>query len=508
MSARRPPKQGLLSKLAQPFRALGRLGAEKPPQETIVLEHVEDRVVDEAFTLALDAMLTEDEGRFQAKLQVISLVEFREAVGDKWPRLKEKVMLIAEGVINLHLGPGNVCGRKGDDFYILLFRAVPPPEGRRRAVIIAQELGTRLVGAQFAGAERPLALAAEIALDLAIGPDGGLDLAAIEEAVGEVRSLIEPTKPSGTFVPHLHQLKEEEGRIHRIGRPTGEQEGPQRVKDPTWVAVGIEGRPRVSDAPADDDPPPLPGDAALSLRWRPCWMAEGEVIGAYLAHLIRADSPATTPLEGARAFPRAADEAAFALNRFTIGATVRELKSMDFANSRALAVLPIHWSGLAGAQRMTLLAPLGDLPEGLRRTRLAIDLFGVPDEAPDDQLAQVIGQLGPLCRRVMLRTRLGHPRVQRAANLGIEVIGIDLAQLAVSERTDDEHLLAELALLRRQTEAAGLGVYAWGIRRRPVVMGTVLGGYSLMNGPGLMKDLPKPAKVLPAPRSRFAGPPQ
>lgn len=43
----------------------------------------------------------------------------------------------------------------------------------------------------------------------------------------------------------------------------------------------------------------------------------------------------------------------------------------------------------------------------------------------------------------------------------------------------------------------------WGVRRRKVIVGAVQMGFGMVNGPALMKDIPKPAKRLPAPKSRF-----
>ncbi|TAN55624.1 MAG: hypothetical protein EPN20_20045 [Magnetospirillum sp.] len=539
--SRKRPRDGLLSRLARPFTALGRLVGsreEEAPGIAIDVGDVADNVVEDSFTLALETMLIEDQGQFQTKLQVISLVEFREAVGDKWHRLSEKVMMIAEGVINLHIGPGNVYGRRGQDFFVLLFRNIPQAEGRRRAVQIAQELGTRLVGAQFVGHERPLALATEISLADAMAPDGGLDLAAILNAVGQMRALVASTAPPRAgYRPHLTKPPvADDPQIHHsalppplpeqgdlrahlrpsklsakdfvprrsmlpVQMPAKTEAAPRQVAAPTWTAVEMTDHAR----PADDGPggaPPMPGDATLSLAWRPTWMAAGEVIGAYRAQVNRVDMPGHAPFEGCRAYPADGGETALALDRFTIGAAVREMRSGDTA---AAIVLPLHWASACSPRRLSLLAPLGDLSEEIRADRLIIDLFGIPDGVGDGQLTATIQALRPLCKEVMLRVRLSHPRAPRAAECGIATIGIDLAELPHSERTDDDSLLDALARLHQKADAARLGVYAWGIRRRAVVVGTVLGGFAMIDGPGLMKDLARPAKILPAPRSRLAG---
>ena len=538
-------RKGLLARLARPFSALGRLvagGDEEVPAAVREASEASDGIVEDSFTLALDTLLTEDEGKFHTRLQVISLVEFREAVGDKWFRLSEKVMMIAEGVINLHLGAGNVFGRRGQDLFVLLFRNLSAAEGRRRAVQIAQELGTRLVGAQFIGNERPLALAAEITLGDAIGPDGALDLAALHDAVGEMRAIIAPIAPARSgYRPHATERPAEDNRpIHHSALPPPLPEQgdlrahlrpsklvakdfvprrsmlpsqmpeaptdhtPRQVAAPAWTAVAM-GDAKSGDAKSGDDVPPIPGDASLSLAWRPTWMAAGEVIGAYKAQVIRVDAPGRPAYEGCRAYPGDCAETAQTLDHFVIGTAMREMQTPETAASRAAIVLPLHWTSACAPQRLSLLAPLGNLPEAVRANRLIIDLFGIPDGVSDDQLSAAIQALKPLCREVMLRVRLADPRAPRAAACGAATIGIDLAELPPFERTDDDSLLDAVARLHQNADAVRLGLYAWGIRRRAVVVGAVLGGIAMINGPGLMKDLARPARILPAPKARLSG---
>ena len=195
MSGKRS-RTGLLSRLAAPLaqaarRVVGR--SQRDADETRRLmesalaeaEKAPARLTDDAFRMFTEQLAKEEDGAFQIKLHIVSLVEFREAVGDKWSKLSDKVMMIAEGVINMHLGAGNIFNRQGSDFFILLFRTCDNTEARRRAVIIAQELGTRLVGDQFVGSEVPLALAAEVSTEDGLHEDGSV-LAVVAESTCDV----------------------------------------------------------------------------------------------------------------------------------------------------------------------------------------------------------------------------------------------------------------------------------------------------------------------------------
>lgn len=572
--SRKQPRSGLLSRLIGPIAAIKRrLGGSRDDAAAAAVGAHENSslqaLLDDSFTLALEQVSQEQAGRFQTKLQVVSLVEFREAVGEKWYRISEKVMMIAEGVINLHLGAGNVFGRQGQDFFVLIFRTFDAAEGRRRALTIAQELGTRLLGSQFSGHDRPLALAAEVALEDALNEDGTLNLAAIHGAVGEMRSLIAaealaknggglrahlmpgspcaPEDPGGLrrhMQPSELAAAEEAAGLRRHmqpsdlhtaheaiglrrsmlpgapGAPGKAAEPPEpSAKDPGWRPMAQATiKPRKEDpsweplaekaaAPVlamDDDlgPPPLPADARLKLLWRPSWTAQGEAIGAYKARIQRLDGPDAQPLEGCRAYPKGG-ASTVALDRAVISGAMREMRAAEEAGTRATIIVPVHWASLVSDQRLALTAPFADVSQNARNNRLVLDIFGIPDDVNARQLAEQVRSCKQLCREVVMRARLHAPRAAMAADVGASMVGIDLAELASAERTDDDRLLAAMDKFRETVGRAGLGCYVWGVRRRKVVVGAVQGGFAMLNGSALMKDLPKPAKVLPAPKSRF-----
>ena len=115
---------------------------------------------DEDILLGLRDFLSEGRGAFDRSLHLISLVEFREAVGEKWERLSPKVVLIANAVITRHLGDAGSFRLHGEDCFVIVFRGLTAEQERARAIAAANDLGQRLLGAQFASGEQPLALAA------------------------------------------------------------------------------------------------------------------------------------------------------------------------------------------------------------------------------------------------------------------------------------------------------------------------------------------------------------
>ncbi|WP_291721026.1 hypothetical protein [Magnetospirillum sp. 64-120] len=541
MASAQRPRNGLLSRIAAPIASVARRMKKRGQIDDMSPEEAEreiemarraaqnaasDSLTDDDFRLAMEQVLREDQGRFGTKLHVVSLVEFREAVGERWAKVSDKVMMIAEGVITKHLGAGNLFSRQGTDFFTLVFRTCSADEGRLRAHTIAQELGTRLVGDQFQGVERPLALSAEMDLTDAVLPDGSLNHAAIQRAVGEKRALIAAAiaddtskawtppasppvarKPASPDLPHAVTGADKVKQAQDPGWVT--MDTPKRIKetDTAWIILdtGPKPEPQAVAAPAImPSAPPLTDASRLTLLWRPTWVSQPETIGAYVARVQRLDKPDGITLDGVLAYPRDDENSTQTLDRYCIGNAMRDFRASENAGNGSSVVIPIHWATLAAENRMDILAPFADIPETVRQNRVIIDLFGIPEQVSARVLMEAVAIARPLCRSVALRTRLTDSRAKLAADSGVAMIGVDLAQLSPAERADDATLLGHLRRYWEQAQGFGLKTYLWGVRRRAVVVGAVQGGFAMVNGPALMKDIAKPSKVLPAPRSRFA----
>ncbi len=580
---------GLLARWTRPLKRLFGAKEAAPASDAGHFAHPEERLTEDGFQLAVDSMLSDEVGRFQTNLQVISLIEFHEAVGDRWGKVAEKVMLIAEGVIHRYLGPGNIFSRQGRDLFVLMFRNCPQSEGRRRAQTIAKELGTRLMGDQFLGLDRPLALAAELPLAAAVNEDGTLNLAVIHNTVGAARAEIAAAKAKEAEALRLSMLPSrpieaaddvlrhsmlpgfrevdplaDELRYHMV--PDGEGPPPPDIEvhhsrlpgklpdpeplvirpeilpgheapppdlgpDPGWGMTGDAERAKIDpkwrelaheavrpkgtphwmtlERPADKTkgpvggPPPLPPEASLKLQWRPIWVSVAEAIAAYGAHVQRFDSEGAVPLEGSNAYPWGGGPSAATLDRFTAAGTVREMGTVEGTTNRYTVVVPLHWSSASSASRMTVTAPLADLGETVRSSRVVIDLFGLPAEVSQRDLETTVRALKPLCHEVALRVPLNPAYAAMASDCGAGMIGFDLAELPPRLTADEDRMLAGLMLFQEAAARSNSRAFVWGLRRRRLVVEAVKAGYAMVNGPALMKDLARPAKILPAPKDRF-----
>lgn len=443
------------------------------------------RPVHDSFETALARLAAAPDGG-AGRLRVVSLADFREAVGAKWPRLSDKVAMIAEAVIRRHIGTGNVFRRQGEDLWLMAFLNGDSAQARDAANAIARDLSHHLLGESCVHGERPLAVAAHVAAAAILGDDGVLDERRVCRAIEDSRSLLEADGDKAARAVAWRPLPRPEGPCRpRIDWQVLRRDRPQAVPDEAWSGV-----------------PPLPPDARLRLLWRPTWVAEGEAISAYCARVLRFDGDGAEPLEGPLAYPADDPASAARLDRFIAAAALDDLRRAHAAGQRPSVIMPLSWSTLArhGAQ---LLQPFAEIGEAMRRDWVRIEVFRIPDDVSDDELEAVRDLARRLCGEALLRLRLGSPLMERIGELGAVHVGLDLSELRPSERMSDDTLLSALESLHDSAGHAGARCYLWGARRRRVVGGVVRNGFEMVNGPGLMRDVGAPAGVVSAPRRRF-----
>ncbi|MCA1941757.1 MAG: hypothetical protein LDL26_12245, partial [Caenispirillum bisanense] len=152
--------------------------------------------------MTLEDILKEDIGAFGGKMHIISLVEFKEAIGSaKWLKLSRNIMLIAEGVLRSRLGHAHSYAQRGTDMFVLGFRGLSEGEAKNRAIMVAEEIGGRLAGANFGG-KQALVRVAEIDPEALLGGDGGLDEEALHAAVAGGQT-VEPAAPDSQAAQHF-----------------------------------------------------------------------------------------------------------------------------------------------------------------------------------------------------------------------------------------------------------------------------------------------------------------
>ncbi|MGE4279172.1 MAG: hypothetical protein AB7G62_06255 [Magnetospirillum sp.] len=435
-------------------------------------------------------MLKARPDRGVGRVRVVSLADFRQVVGDKWPRLVDKVALIVDRLIRSRLGDDNLYRQMDEETWLMLFPNVGSDQARALTVAVVQDISRHLLGEGCISGTRPLALAAHV--DAAALAEAAPDclLSVLRRAVEQARALFDETGNDIGGTPA--EVVDTYPRQHAHGQPRQPEAEWEPIlrrhaherPDEPWKGVG-----------------PIPAEARLSLLWRPTWVAKRQAIAAYCARVARVDHPGDAPLEGSMAYPDDDPATAETIDRFVTAASVRDL--MRAGSAAGSAIIPLSWSSLSGEHRAELAFPFADIPAEIRHQRLKVEICRIPDTVTAEQVRGVVEGLRPLCGEVLLRLRLSSPLLRHVDALGTATIGLDLSELRDDQRMADDRLLDVLDLLQASAERAGLGCYVWSARRRKVVGGVVGGGFDMVNGPGLMRDVARPSVVVPAPKNRF-----
>lgn len=468
------------------FQPLSRLLTSEPEPDELSADdddNEEESFAEHNIQMTLDDVLKQEAGRYGTKVHVVSLAGFRDAIGtDKWRKMADKVMMIAESAIHRNLGKGGVFGRRGEDMYVLVFR-LPPREALGRSQLIAKEVGERLLGSSRFSAEG-LVHCVEMSLDQALGADGQLNLSALSDAIGEVRAAEEASADGAarreelrrSLQPSDWQPPEPERRIFA---------GPKPIE-------------ALSDAVVDKVET---SHGRYEIELLPSWEAQGEALSAHLVQIVRQDNPEAPVLIGGKAYT-GGQGVAFALDQLAANQSSRLLCQLAAEQVRTTLVVPIHFSSLVTRQRMLITGIYADIPDGLRKLRLDLEVFGVPAEPTPSQLADVCSALKPLCRDVLLRLPSPHFAPGLAADARFDAIGLDIEELPDADQADAA-VLRKLATVQQAAESVSLPTYAWHLRSRTAIRGAVRLGVGRINGPALMRAQARPRPTVPVPKAKF-----
>lgn len=230
--------------------------------------------------LTLEDILKEDIGAFGGKMHIISLVEFKEAIGSaRWLKLSTNIMMIAEGVLRSRLGHAHAYAQRGTDMFVLGFRHLSDGEAKNRAIMVAEEIGGRLAGANFGG-KQALVRVAEIAPEDLLGEGEGLDEDALHAAVADGQA-VTPTADNGSAAAHFWSSRPPEKKPQRL-LPTVDPTALHQPERRYWHQAALPDREEsrrawatsgagadYDDTPAEDPVAAAAREAAQAPRWEP-----------------------------------------------------------------------------------------------------------------------------------------------------------------------------------------------------------------------------------------------
>lgn len=399
---------------------------------------------DDGVPLALTDLVQEAETRASGRVQVITLAEFRAAIGELWDKYERRILLIADSTISRMIGRGNTYIPQEKDTWLLLFPALSEQDALKRADAIAARIGEKLVGAQFTELPPPLPQASKLDLNGALNADGSLNLDRLKSAVESVRQ-------AAGAAPGLAK---------------------SAAKKPAKPA-----RPAAPGPAAPAAPQPKSEASQLTVSFRPAWTAETQAVDSFFFRAVRSD--------GAEVFGPGVPPPAGATLLDILGLATRTFTDMCERGLRATLAVPIPFGALHGAQLAEIQRMISGLPQRDRLMHLRLEITNVPLRAGAETLVPVRELFRPYVREVAF---LLDPFQLADQVLALDHImaGVEIARGV--RRSDDEIFQALLVFRQR---AGRRPTYALGLSSRLQVAHAITAGITQIGGAGIVGDMKK-----------------
>lgn len=472
---------------------------------------------------SLEAVLHQEGRLFGEKIYVISLKEFREALGEEWHKHWERALIIAENVVTRHLPTGaNHYFRPDQDHFLMLFAHLPAEKRPAAAVALAQELGSKLIGAQFEQGGPQIRLA-ETDPESLINEDGSLDVAAVND-LAEAKAVRikedDDARPVHGDTPLAAATAAAAAAVLRSPDAAGKsisaeqwralEHGGRSDQDPAWMHMARDKPQSPADQAMARKPPPPKEDNRLKglkadLVFRPVWSAETEHIDTYVALPLARLGEETRA--GEKAYrPGGEDVAAYRMDLAFATLFERAMARLREEGNPCRMILPMHFDTFASERLDVVFEVLHKIPLEVRASHLVVEVFAVPTNAKPQILHDTFEAVRQLTPAVAMRTRIKAPTTGLIANTRPTLAGFDLNELTADERNAER--LPRLVGAYVRDAPLGLESYAWGAQQARELRALVGAGFAYVGGWALAKEVRKPRMPVAVPRERLIAEPK
>jgi hypothetical protein len=373
-----------------------------------------------------------------ARFSLVGLADVREQLGERWPQLSARVHDLAQAVIQRHLTRGDVFDTHGDDGYVVLFTQLTQVQAEFKCRVIAKEISTKLLGADWAGPstdglvfELPeTALRApsfDDALDDAISRGRAVVSAQVGGPPVRARSLvmISADKAAGDPAAGIHVM-----------RPVPRERNASAYT-PVWD-FGVE--------------------ALLHFRFNPPPQALGD----------------TSPvMAGAKSDIAALNQVLFDVSRLTQ------------VGRRLPVICPLHLETLLrDSWRAQIARMLRSAPAPLRRLVTLEVIVGA--ECGPDWIRSLETAWRTLPGRPVARVSLSGPKIPMMSSSLVGHLNLMLPDNFSATKGD----LAALGAFVQLAERPGMTCGVLGLRTRPAALAATAAGFRQLSGPAIHADVP------------------
>ncbi|MDO8605836.1 MAG: hypothetical protein Q7R40_04815 [Phaeospirillum sp.] len=423
-----------------------------------------------AFARRLKGALDQQGGVTAGTIQIINLDSVRHALGDRWPRLADRVASLADMVINRRTERHDMVTRLDGPLFLIVFTRLDAAGAKAKCAMIAEEIERHLLGwsADFKAVRVGAAVARLTAQEVTLER---LDVK------GEVaRALCQAAK---AFSP-CAQASVPTANVGEIAEPSVKAD-----PDGSWTTV-----------------PPSPSSAApacerftdwyyedrkvtiseITFRYWPVWHVRRRAIGTFLC-MPTVPMGRDCVLVGSRTMADISPQLVAEIDRLGLVRVSGDIQSLAANDQRALVSAPVHFETLATLRlRKDYLAVCANLPTIVRR-HLILELVGLPDGTPEGRVIELLNVVRQFCLAINVRVRLTETRF--AALVGARVHAVGAALDEKEEEGDEGDLFRRMNDFTTSAEKANLKTYLHGSPSRSLSVAALCSGFDYVAGDGL-----------------------
>lgn len=320
-------------------------------------------------------------------LQMIGLQDIRDALGDDWPKHRETINRIVDGVIRKNLGPGDAHYHLDNDEYLVLFVQLNHAQARNRAAAIATEAERLILGEM---PEHDIRLASTVA---------EIDRDFVTSKVGSMDELLAHVKNAGQSGPAA-QVAAAGGDVLLFD---DEDDIPGDAEQPAAsprVRPAMGAGPDLADLDQSLDCLFQKKTSAAFLKecqaaFYPNFSTKRRNFAFYTVHVTH--MPTGNPADNSDPMLEDPYELAFLLDRYRLTTALLGLHRMVTSGHKGLISIPVSFATLATARtRNIYLSRFKDLPAGLFRS-LCIIITDIPDGTPASRIADAMNYIQRYC---------------------------------------------------------------------------------------------------------------
>ena len=416
---------GVFSRLAASFSAPAQAvgDAARKPAPAALTSPPENQLNGEAFGARVGETVRRRQAGAAGKFQVVRLDRVQDTLGHRWPAIQERVMQVAERVLQKRLTRVDCFSRADDRSFLVLFVELSEEQARFKAKSIADEILSIVCGEVDNAVEK----SGEAVISLCTGV-AGVDRLTLSVPVS---------------VAELSLALDDE-----IGR-----ENP---------ATEVNARSLIGDA---------------DLEFRPTLNVRTGYVAIFESFPIRRSGGREH--RGVAFYPGGNGEQNLRMNIDIVRRAIDCVHEARAAGRKFRAVLPIHFDAIASRYRHDLIDVLKTLDQETRDA-FVFDIVGCPAGTPSVRLSEVISALTPFGKAMTMRVALDHPYIDALANLGLTALGTDL-----DEREIEGGTMSALTAFVRRTRMINLQPFVFGLRSADMIAPLAALGVEYINGPAV-----------------------